>query len=212
MLRHFEDREAGGFFFTSDDHEQLILRPKTFGDDATPAGNGVAARLLVRLGFLLAEPRYLDGSRAHASRRVGGAREVPPWPHDARHGARRADRSARRRRAARRHRRAGCLAGGARPGLRPSPPGAGYPRRRDRPPLRSRRQAAPGKFGSEAASPRMYAAACSARHRFRPCRRSSRNCASARPARNESWLHRARQHRRADGATAAATGIRAHRA
>jgi uncharacterized protein YyaL (SSP411 family) len=59
MLRHFEDRESGGFFFTADDHEQLILRPKTFGDDATPAGNGVAARLLVRLGFLLAEPRYL---------------------------------------------------------------------------------------------------------------------------------------------------------
>ena len=59
MLRHFEDRESGGFFFTADDHEQLILRPKTFGDDATPAGNGMAARLLVRLGFLLAEPRYL---------------------------------------------------------------------------------------------------------------------------------------------------------
>jgi hypothetical protein len=59
MLAHFEDREAGGFFFTADDHEQLILRPKTFGDDATPSGNGVAARLLVRLGFLLAEPRYI---------------------------------------------------------------------------------------------------------------------------------------------------------
>jgi len=58
MLRHFEDRDSGGFFFTADDHEQLILRPKTFSDDATPAGNGVAARLLVRLGFLLAEPRY----------------------------------------------------------------------------------------------------------------------------------------------------------
>ena len=62
LLRHFEDREAGGFFFTADDHETLILRPKTFGDDATPAGNGVAARLLLRLGFLLAEPRYLDAA------------------------------------------------------------------------------------------------------------------------------------------------------
>ena len=62
MLRHFEDPEAGGFFFTADDHEQLILRPKTFGDDATPAGNGVAARLLVRLGFLLGETRYLDAA------------------------------------------------------------------------------------------------------------------------------------------------------
>jgi hypothetical protein len=62
MLEHFEDREAGGFFFTADDHESLILRPKTFGDDATPAGNGVAARLLLRLGYLLAEPRYLDAA------------------------------------------------------------------------------------------------------------------------------------------------------
>jgi uncharacterized protein YyaL (SSP411 family) len=62
MLEHFEDREAGGFYFTADDHEALILRPKTFGDDATPAGNGVAARLLLRLGYLLAEPRYLDAA------------------------------------------------------------------------------------------------------------------------------------------------------
>jgi uncharacterized protein YyaL (SSP411 family) len=62
MLAHFEDREAGGFFFTADDHEALILRPKTFGDDATPSGNGVAARMLLRLGFLLAEPRYLDAA------------------------------------------------------------------------------------------------------------------------------------------------------
>jgi uncharacterized protein YyaL (SSP411 family) len=62
MLEHFEDRDAGGFFFTADDHEQLIMRPKSFADDATPAGNGVAARLLVRLGYLLAEPRYLDAA------------------------------------------------------------------------------------------------------------------------------------------------------
>ena len=62
MLEHFEDREAGGFYFTADDHEQLILRPKTFGDDATPAGNGVAARVLIRLGLLLGETRYLDAA------------------------------------------------------------------------------------------------------------------------------------------------------
>ena len=62
MLMRFEDREAGGFFFTADDHEQLILRPKTFADDATPCGNGVAARVLLRLGFLLAEPRYLEAA------------------------------------------------------------------------------------------------------------------------------------------------------
>jgi uncharacterized protein YyaL (SSP411 family) len=62
MLAHFEDTSAGGFYFTADDHESLILRPKSFGDDATPAGNGVAARVLVRLGFLLGETRYLDAA------------------------------------------------------------------------------------------------------------------------------------------------------
>jgi uncharacterized protein YyaL (SSP411 family) len=62
MLERFEDREAGGFYFTADDHESLIHRPMTFGDDATPAGNGVAARVLLRLGYLLAEPRYLDAA------------------------------------------------------------------------------------------------------------------------------------------------------
>jgi uncharacterized protein YyaL (SSP411 family) len=62
MLAHFEDHDAGGFYFTADDHESLILRPKTFGDDATPSGNGVAARVLARLGFLLGETRYLDAA------------------------------------------------------------------------------------------------------------------------------------------------------
>jgi uncharacterized protein YyaL (SSP411 family) len=59
MLRHFEDAGAGGFFFTADDHEALISRPKSFGDEAIPAGNAIAARALLRLGYLLGEPRYL---------------------------------------------------------------------------------------------------------------------------------------------------------
>jgi uncharacterized protein YyaL (SSP411 family) len=64
MLQHFADAEAGGFYFTADDHEALILRPKTFSDDATPAGNGVAARVLLRLGYVLGEPRYLDAAES----------------------------------------------------------------------------------------------------------------------------------------------------
>jgi uncharacterized protein len=62
VLEHFADHAAGGFYFTSDDHETLIHRNKTFGDDATPAGNGVAARVLLRLGHLLGEPRYLSAA------------------------------------------------------------------------------------------------------------------------------------------------------
>ena len=58
----FEDPEAGGFFFTAADHEQLIHRSKTFSDESIPSGNGVAAGVLCRLGFLLGEPRYLEAA------------------------------------------------------------------------------------------------------------------------------------------------------
>ncbi len=59
MLEHFEDRDAGGFWFTSHDHERLMHRSKSFSDDATPCGNGVAATVLQRMGYLLGEPRWL---------------------------------------------------------------------------------------------------------------------------------------------------------
>jgi uncharacterized protein YyaL (SSP411 family) len=62
MLRHFEDAGVGGFFFTADDHEALISRPKSFSDEAIPGGNAIAARALLRLGYLLGEPRYLQAA------------------------------------------------------------------------------------------------------------------------------------------------------
>ena len=61
LLERFMD-EQGGFFFTADDHEQLLYRPKTMMDEATPSGNGIAAQVLLRLGWLLAEPRYIDAA------------------------------------------------------------------------------------------------------------------------------------------------------
>jgi uncharacterized protein len=63
VLQHFADAN-GGFFFTSDDHETLIHRSKVLSDDATPAGNGIAARVLLRLGHLLGESRYLVAAEA----------------------------------------------------------------------------------------------------------------------------------------------------
>ena len=64
LIEHFEDPGAGGYFFTSHDHEQLILRPKPGHDNATPSGNGVAALALTRLGHLLGEHRYLRSAEA----------------------------------------------------------------------------------------------------------------------------------------------------
>lgn len=62
LLRHFEDGDQGGFFFTSDYHETLIHRPKPLGDDSMPSGNGIAALVLQRLGCLLGEVRYLEAA------------------------------------------------------------------------------------------------------------------------------------------------------
>ncbi len=76
LLRHFEDQAGGGFYFTSDDHEQLIHRMKPFSDDAIPSGNGIAAGVLLRFGHLLGEPRYL----AAAERTLAAA-----WPVLSRH-------------------------------------------------------------------------------------------------------------------------------
>jgi uncharacterized protein YyaL (SSP411 family) len=62
LLEQFEDRENGGFFFTSHDHERLIHRPKPVHDQATPSGNGIATFALQRLGHLLGEARYLTAA------------------------------------------------------------------------------------------------------------------------------------------------------
>jgi uncharacterized protein len=62
LLLRFEDEASGGFFFTSHDHEALLHRPKPAHDNATPAGNGIAAQALVTLGHWLGEPRYLDAA------------------------------------------------------------------------------------------------------------------------------------------------------
>jgi uncharacterized protein YyaL (SSP411 family) len=62
LLDHFEDKTGGGFFFTADDHEQLIHRPKPASDEAIPSGNGIAAQVLLRLGHLLGASHYLDAA------------------------------------------------------------------------------------------------------------------------------------------------------
>ena len=62
MLAHFEDAEHGGFYFTADDHETLMHRPKPLADEAMPSGNGIAVYALQRLGHLLGEQRYIDAA------------------------------------------------------------------------------------------------------------------------------------------------------
>ena len=58
LLEKFQDAEAGGFFFTARDHEELLHRPKPGHDNAMPSGNGVAAWSLCRLAALTGEDRF----------------------------------------------------------------------------------------------------------------------------------------------------------
>jgi uncharacterized protein YyaL (SSP411 family) len=58
MLDHFADAQRGGFFFTADDHEPLIVRKKEFADSPTPSSNGMAAMLFLRLNEHRADDRY----------------------------------------------------------------------------------------------------------------------------------------------------------
>jgi uncharacterized protein YyaL (SSP411 family) len=58
MLAQFRDSENGGFFDTSDDHEQLIHRPKDLQDNAVPSGNSMAASVLTRLSLLAGRGDY----------------------------------------------------------------------------------------------------------------------------------------------------------
>ena len=78
LLTRFYDAEDGGFFFTANDAERLMARPKPLADEAMPSGNGVAAFALQRLGFLLGESRYL-----HAAERTlrFGWQAMEEFPH-----------------------------------------------------------------------------------------------------------------------------------
>ena len=62
MLARFEDKERGGFWFTADDRQTPLFRPKSFSDESMPAGNALAARALISFGHLCAEPRYIDAA------------------------------------------------------------------------------------------------------------------------------------------------------
>lgn len=57
---HYWDDENGGYFYTADDAEALLVRTRTAADDATPAANGTLPGLLVRLYALTGDEHYRD--------------------------------------------------------------------------------------------------------------------------------------------------------
>ncbi|HEY5682745.1 MAG TPA: thioredoxin domain-containing protein [Sulfuricaulis sp.] len=77
VLEHFEDENHGGFYFTGDDHEKLVYRPKPVTDDAIPSGNGVAALALGRLGHLIGNLNYLHAAERTLEALYSGMLQQP---------------------------------------------------------------------------------------------------------------------------------------
>lgn len=57
ILTHFRDPE-GGFFFSANDQQSLITRPKEIPDGAIPSGNAVAATAFLKLSKLTGLSRF----------------------------------------------------------------------------------------------------------------------------------------------------------
>jgi uncharacterized protein YyaL (SSP411 family) len=59
MLDLFSD-PSGGFFDTSKDSQELLLRPKDLQDNATPSGNSLACEALLKLAAFTDNDKYRD--------------------------------------------------------------------------------------------------------------------------------------------------------
>jgi uncharacterized protein YyaL (SSP411 family) len=64
IVARFHDTEGGGFFFTPDDAEKILVRTKDAFDHAVPSAQAVACRLLLRLGSLCDEKYAAPAVRA----------------------------------------------------------------------------------------------------------------------------------------------------
>ena len=60
LQEHFWDPESSSFFMTSDEHEQLIIRPKSNYDLSLPSGNSVSASVMLRLYHFTQNKEFLD--------------------------------------------------------------------------------------------------------------------------------------------------------
>ncbi|HKU50741.1 MAG TPA: D-glucuronyl C5-epimerase family protein, partial [Nitrososphaera sp.] len=77
VIAHFWDQEKGNFYFTSDDHEKLIVRTKNLYDLAIPSGNSVAASDLIRLYQYTQNAGYLSKAESIMKAGARAAAENP---------------------------------------------------------------------------------------------------------------------------------------
>jgi len=58
MIAEFWDEDEGGFYFTANNHEELLMRSKDYYDNAAPSGNSAAADFLLKLSKLTSDEKY----------------------------------------------------------------------------------------------------------------------------------------------------------
>ncbi len=75
-LAHFAAPD-GGYYDTSDEHEPLIVRPRSLEDNATPSGNAMFARVLIRLVAYTGKGEYDDAARRMLNPLANAMREYP---------------------------------------------------------------------------------------------------------------------------------------
>ncbi len=80
LTKHFWDKDHGGYYFTPDDGENLILRQKEIYDGAVPSGNSVAVLNLIRLSRLTGK-QELENQAVSISRAFAGAVNRVPAGH-----------------------------------------------------------------------------------------------------------------------------------
>jgi uncharacterized protein len=61
---HFWDAQNGGYFYTADDADPLIVRTRMIFDQSTPCANAVMVKLLARLFLVTAEQAYRNRCNA----------------------------------------------------------------------------------------------------------------------------------------------------
>jgi uncharacterized protein YyaL (SSP411 family) len=81
MIEFHGEKERGGFFYTSHDHEKLFARSKDQHDGAQPAANSVALRNLLRLATKTGDANYRamaeKGLKAFAGQLKGNPSGLP---------------------------------------------------------------------------------------------------------------------------------------
>jgi hypothetical protein len=60
LLTHFWDDPSNGFFFTANNHEKLIIRPRNNYDLSMPSGNSVAVHVLLKLYHFTQNKQFLE--------------------------------------------------------------------------------------------------------------------------------------------------------